>query len=331
MTVSIDLPKKKKQLPSNRALVQPSQLPNMRLTGRDIEMLRTVALYRVITCEHLTALLFNPDYFEKLITRKLSKNLPKNRCSARLQLLYHHGLVDRDDQPTKLSEGRKPFIYWISQKGLNYLAYHDLLPEELLELEINRNPSHIFLAHRLMINTVRVATEVAVKRNGWKITNWVDDKQLKRDHAKAKVTLTGERGRIIQTTVIPDARITIDTGDREYYLYLEADRATETNQYSTLNNKDFATKIRAYAEYFTPGKDGKSLCETMYGSNLGRVLTITTGPRRADNLKALTEKVGGRNRFWFSHIKEIDPTTILTGKLWRVATRDELQSIFEAK
>jgi len=34
----------------------------------------------------------------------------------RLKLLFHHGYLFRDEQPTKLTEGRRPLVYVLDQK-----------------------------------------------------------------------------------------------------------------------------------------------------------------------------------------------------------------------
>ena len=50
---------------------------------------------------------------------------------------------------------------------------------------------------------------------------------------------------------------------------------------------------------------------------MARVLTVTTGAQRLDNLKAATEAEGGDSRFWFATADEAtDPAKLLTEKIW---------------
>jgi hypothetical protein len=54
------------------------------------------------------------------------------------------------------------------------------------------------------------------------------------------------------------------------------------------------------------------------------VLTVTTSDKRLANLKAVTEKVGGMGRFWFTtfgRVREADP---IADPIWFKAGSDEL-------
>jgi predicted transcriptional regulator len=74
-------------------------LPSFRLTERDIEIIQAVYAYRALTTDHIETLLFSPS--------------THSRCLFRLKNLYHHGFLLRTEQPQSLTEGRKPFVYWL--------------------------------------------------------------------------------------------------------------------------------------------------------------------------------------------------------------------------
>ena len=59
----------------------------------------------------------------------------------------------------------------------------------------------------------------------------------------------------------------------------------------------------------------------------GRVLTVTTGEKRAANLKAITEREGGKGKFWFTTLAQVTPETVLTMPIWQKAGSDELHSL----
>ena len=71
------------------------------------------------------------------------------------------------------------------------------------------------------------------------------------------------------------------------------------------------------------------LYEARYGTRHGRILTVTIGERRLANLKAITEEVGGKARFWFTTIERIRAGDILTDPIWWVATRNTIHALVE--
>jgi hypothetical protein len=48
---------------------------------------------------------------------------------------------------------------------------------------------------------------------------------------------------------------------------------------------------------------------------------VTSSERRLEHLLAITEKAGGKARFWFTTFGQITPRTVLTRPIWRVASR----------
>jgi len=76
--------------------------------GLDIEVpvepMRLPVLGRALTSEHIRALYF-------------PTKAGQTHCQIRLKLLFHHGYLFRDEQPTKLAEGRRPLVYFLDQRG----------------------------------------------------------------------------------------------------------------------------------------------------------------------------------------------------------------------
>ena len=64
-----------------------------------------------------------------------------------------------------------------------------------------------------------------------------------------------------------------------------------------------------------------------YGTDKGRVLTVTTGERRLANLKSITEDAGGRKKFWFTTFAQVSPETVLTDRIWQVASKKGLYAL----
>jgi len=53
------------------------------------------------------------------------------------------------------------------------------------------------------------------------------------------------------------------------------------------------------------------------------VLTVTTGEKRLDNLRRLTEEAEGKVKFWFTTFDQLTPETVLTAPIWQVASLPE--------
>src|SRR4051794_39434076 len=66
-----------------------------RLTSRDVDILTAVYPSRVLTRFHIEQLLSPPG--------------AASRCTLRLPLPHEHGYLDRQEQASKPSEGRKPY------------------------------------------------------------------------------------------------------------------------------------------------------------------------------------------------------------------------------
>ena len=134
---------------------EPDELPALRLTQRDLAILQAVYEYRALTTPLIEQLLF------------AKRSARETRCRKRLQRLYHHAFLWRDEQPTKLSQGRAPLVYRLDSKGAILLA--ELWGMELRDLEWDRREnvvSNPYLTHLLKTNEVRVAIVLAASRHG---------------------------------------------------------------------------------------------------------------------------------------------------------------------
>src|SRR5688500_10690348 len=90
----------KQYIPSYKRATNP---PPMQLTERDKEIVLAVYEYRLLSAHQIGALFF-PSAVDKPHSRRTA-------CQRRLQLLYHHGFLDRLPQPVIMGEGRFPFVY----------------------------------------------------------------------------------------------------------------------------------------------------------------------------------------------------------------------------
>lgn len=282
--------------------------PVLHLTQRDLEIIRAVYEYRALTTPQVEALLFPGGTKGKT-----------NTCRLRLKKLFHNGYLWRSEMP---AIGKAPLVYRIDREALPLLSVIlDIEPEE-----IDWHPRERVIPnqHLLKTNDVRIAINLAAAAHGLVIEQWLDDRTLKRTHAKDQVTIVGPKGGKKQVTVIPDGYFRLWYPDKEKraHFFLEVDLATEVGQASQWGRRDFATKMRKYTTYFYSG-----LFQRRYKAKTARVLTVTTSDRRVQTLKTITEDVGGKRRFWFSTFDLISPRNVLTKKVWQVASMADPQAL----
>ena len=284
-------------------------LPNFHLTKRDIAIVEAVYAHRALTTQHIETLLFRPS--------------THSRCLLRVRLLHQHGYLLRSGQPQELSEGRRHYVYWLAQKGAELVAINQ--GREVPELDWRLGEHKVktdFLEHLLDTNTFRIAVTLALHKLGYALEAWRDDRTLKREHAKESVTIHGPQGGSEQVAFVPDGYFSYAAGDYTYRQFLETDRRTVTGSSEVEKRPDWARKVNAYLAYYNSEK-----IHERYGSRKGRVLTVTTGEKRVANLKAITEREGGKGKFWFTTLDQVTPETVLTAPIWRKAGSDELHSL----
>lgn len=203
------------------------------------------------------------------------------------------------------------------------VAHHLGIEEDALDWDPKRSQlSPLFLDHLLATNDVRIAVTLAAARHGFKIVTWLDEQTLKSDQMKDYVTLTGPQGGEQKAAVVPDGYFALHAGDYIYDYFLEIDRRTVTREATAWGKRDWARKVSAYLAYYHTGQYQKR-----YQTKSLRILTVTTGDTRLANLKATTEAVGGKSRFWFTTFALATPERILTEPIWQVAGRNGLRTL----
>jgi hypothetical protein len=294
-------------------------LPALRLTPRDIAIIEAVYSFRALTAPQIEALLFPGDVQRFKPNAKNPQSGKTNRCRYRLKLLYHHGYLYREELPVSLAYGRKPLVYFLDKQGKTALCEHYGLEPKDIDWQPRHNTvGNAFIEHLLKTNDVRVAVTEGARKKGFTIAEWLDDRTLHKQQNRDYVMVSGpEGGKPRKVAVIPDGYFHLKTAGYEFHFLLEADRRTVVGQYSRWGRKDWARKVRAYIAYFTPqAPDQPSVYSQRFGTSKVRILTVTTGQKRLENLKRITEQAGGRGRFWFSTFDQVSPETILTKPIW---------------
>lgn len=286
--------------------------PRMVLTERDTEILRQVHRYRLMTREQVERLLFPPDHHQDHPTKT-------SKARKRLQLLYHHGYLERIPVPVGPGAWAWRPVYHLSRKGARLIApvaSGDTSEPGSLTVKQARGSrapeiSLLFLDHLLKINDVRIAVMQAAARRGFRVDKWLEETRLKSQEMKDYVSVASEQGRSTKVAVIPDAYFVLHLGDRRAHFFLELDRATMSNQ-------RWKTRVLAYLAYIRSGK-----YQARYQTRSLRILTVTTTRQRMENLRRTTARAQGGDVFWFTTIDQVAAEKVFSSPIWLLAGEEQ--------
>ena len=304
----INMPDKKKYLPSHKRADNP---PSMRLTKRDMDIIRAVYRYRLLSSPQIEALFF-PFPPDKPHSRQTS-------CQRRLQLLFHHNYLDRVPVPVILGEGRKPSVYELAKKGADLMARESGQDRADIGWEPNYDTyGQSFIDHTLAVNNLRVVVELLCQHSDLELQEWVGESDFRTAAYKERVPYRMRGARV--TRIFPDGYFAILTpfSDKLLHFFVEVDRGTMTNS-------RWQEKMRAYSQYRSSG-----LSQQHYQTRNFRVLAIAPTQARLKNLLKASEKVGADHHFWFTEEAHIDiwqPEKLLE-LIWQVGTKSEKESLF---
>lgn len=271
--------------------------PKFRIGESELKILQDLADYRFLDSRHIVAL--NPNLSPRTIKRKL-------------QYLFHAGFIDRPPSQFSRLETSAHFIYAIGRKGAKLVFTGRRAESNWTKKNIKAQEK--FLKHALMISNFRVILSLALqKARGVKLARWQEDDLRDIMHIK------GER-----IPFAPDGFLAIEDKGDLLYFFLEADQ-------STMGNKKFFSKMKAYWQYWQEGRHIKK-----FNFNLDfRVLTIAPTEGRKESLRDLTKQAGdtkqGSEMFWFACEKSFGlekPKSIL-GPIWQTPKNDTLHNLLE--
>lgn len=261
----------------------------MRLTDRDKQIVEAVHLYRVLRQDQIQALFFGS----------------RSAAQRVMVRLYDHGFLERCFIP--VLSGRSPTFYVLDRRGAELLRA-EMGYDELSWHHSSKSLSSDFLEHTLAINDVRIAITLAASQPGFDLLEWRSESDIKADYDR--VTLQTKTGGKRAIPIVPDSYFVLQTPLGRAPFFLELDRGTETLV-------RFQTKIRAYVAYYASGG-----YERRFGSKSLRVLTVTTGEKRRDNLHMSAAKLRGTKRFYFAALPDIRSETVLQAPVWYATGED---------
>lgn len=288
----------------------------IRLTTRDLQILEALYTTGYLTTHQIRLLFFTEG--------SCGQQGQIKACERRMRLLYRAGLVRRIEQPVKRGEGSKPYIYALSKKGANFLISElGIDPAEVEWRPQSFEANYPFLNHLLATTDLQIALRAACKPLGIKVVLWTDERELRTTRTIDYVTLIGPTGQPVKTAVIPDAIFVLERDGRCALFFVEIDMRTVTIEPKLWERKGCTKKVQAYEAYMRTEEYTKR-----YEGRRVRILTITTGEKRLENLKAATEKADGSDIFWFATMADaLDPTKLLSEPIWQVAGSDTKYSL----
>ena len=268
----------------------------LKLQPRDITLLRDVWEFRFLNTEQLLAL----------------HEGGRRNIKQRLSLLFQHGYLDRPVIQKTARLVSSHIVYSLGRKGAETLAKNAEEREGILRRVRENVHTLPLIAHSLMISQFRVCLLLALKQQrDIKLTRWAQGNDLKSALAR--------RG--ANPSLVPDAFLVLETPTHKYPCFLEADRATMTQE-------RYVSKLKMYWRH----NREESFKETLGVSHF-RVLTITPYEKRTENLchaaKDADERREGSLMYLF--ISEtrynVDTPEALLKAVWQSPKNDEPQAI----
>ena len=261
--------------------------PAFRLTTDDLTIIHHVGDHRFLRSTHII----------QLIGRSADKIL------RRLTALYHNGYLDRPHAQLDYSPrvGSAPIVYALGNKGATlYAGINGTEPVITDWTDKNRDISHPYIEHALLISDFMVALECAVR--SYSGISLLSARDLWSGPRAAPPSLTAMvPGIKDEVSVTPDKIFAIEfsqTGHRNYFA-VEADRSTMPVERRSLAQSSFKKKLLAYHH----GHKAKQHTR-LWGFPGFRMLTLIKSQERMGSmLKVLQAITGGKgsNVFLFAH------------------------------
>ncbi len=224
----------------------------------------------------------------------------------RLQLLFHHGYVDRIP-----GSPNAPMVYALARRGRHALVDAGRLNGSVSPGKRNAEIQARYVAHQAMIADFRITLILAARsspavrllrfeREGEPIR---DSVAVERDGRRQRLPVNPDGFFGLQFPGLPEGR-------NKAFFFLEADR-------STMTRERFVQKLVAYWEWLRHGGHTRKV-----GIKSFRVLTVTKSEERAAGLvqaaRECSEIQEALRHFWFaseSRFTSSGPAAIL-GPVW---------------
>jgi hypothetical protein len=259
---------------------------SMQLTERDRQIIRLIHRHRFLRSDQIVAFM----------------NGSKQQILRRLQLLYHHGCLERPRAQLQYYErgGSKSIAYGLGNKGGAFLKQElGITVDSDSWSEKNHVIGRVYLEHTLFVADVIVAIELACRKRGDIRFLYEDQLGLRSERQPFGWRVKVQSGE--KLGVIPDRVFALEFVDasgqcQRVYFFLEADRGTMPVKRRTLSQTSFYRKLLAYEATWM-----QKIHQRYLGIQRFRVLTVTTIPGRVESLvEACSQLNRGHGLFLFA-------------------------------
>ena len=268
----------------------------LKLQPRDIALLGDVAEFRFLNTPQILAL----------------HSGGKRNLLRHLASLFEHGYLDRPKQQASARLASSHLIYSLGRKGAAAIIGNAGEREGVYRRVKENEQTLPLIAHSLMVSQFRVCLILALKKHSdIKLTRWIQGNDL-----KSALRKHGEH-----PPLVADAFFVLETPTHKYPCFLEADRATMTQE-------RFVSKLKMYWRHNREESFKDSL-----GVSHFRVLTIAPHEKRAENLcRAAKDADDRREGSWmYLFLSEtrynVETPEALLKAVWQSPKDDEPHSI----
>ena len=272
-----------------------SEIAPIQLTERDRKIVRCVFRHRFLRSWQIAALVGGS----------------KQAVLRRLQLLYHHGFLERPRSQIEYFQpgGSRAFAYGLADRGAELLRLIENPSPRALEWSAkNRAVKSLFFEHSLLVSDVMVSLELACRQHGGVRFLKSDELPLpaatrsRLEPFRWKVSLNGGT----RLGVVPDCVFGLEFADQppdrnRAYFFLEADRGTMPVTRNGLHHSSFHRKLLAYEATWL-----QELHRKHFGFHRFRVLTVTTSTERLSHIvEACRQLDRGQGLFLFTDLNSL--------------------------
>lgn len=267
----------------------------IQITDRDHEIIRQVHRHRFLRSSHIVALVGGSE----------------QQILRRLQLLYHHGYLERPRAQLRYYESgaSREIAYGLGNESGKLMAEkHGVAVDAAVWNEKNHVIGRLYLDHALMVSDVMVAIELACRNHGAVKLLYQDELGLRSEREPFRWKVKIPNGKTLG--VIPDRVFALEyqdwNGQNQFiHYFLEADRGTVPVIRNNLFQTSFRRKLLAYEATWNQG-----VHRSQIGINRFRVLTVTTSAKRVQSLvEACSQLKSGHGLFLFAD------RTVLAGNI----------------
>jgi Replication-relaxation len=270
---------------------RPEEPRPIRITSRDLALLKNVARLRLASSAQLSAL----------------DGGSAQNVSRSLHALWENGFLERPEAQVAsriLYKGSRPTVYGLARKGARLLRDHGIeVRRRLLDgIDKSRGAGWRFVEHTASISDFMVQLEVAARERP--DVRVIERREILESAPKSKydrlVKLESSirlGGTLRRSSVVPDAFFGLQVGnnDTKYYM-VEIDRGEmPVDRYVNTQRTYFSKKMLTYYEAARQHRHAYDL-----GISNFRVLTVTTTERRIERMvNAIKLMTGGRGSSMF--------------------------------